>query len=213
MNPLKANLQIAKMRRNKIDISDAHELAKTHFKMACETTYILDDYYEQMRVMTRYYNEIDEEMILLKSRMHSILHLGFLELEKLITPSSALFLNVVQLYPHPSLLLGNSKTIIKNRLKANTRKNLSVTRAEMKAAILLEAAQNSYPAIKANDIRCDQVRDYAASIADLMEKKDALVKQMMVLSEGRKEYLIHRSIPGISESTAYRLIGEIRIFP
>lgn len=73
MNPLEANLQMATMRRNKTDISDAHELAKTHFKMERETTYIQDDYYEQMRALTRYYDEIDEEIILLKSRMHAIL--------------------------------------------------------------------------------------------------------------------------------------------
>lgn len=205
MNPLEANLQMAKMRRNKTDLSDA----QTHFKMERENTYIQDDYYEQMRAMTRYYNEIEGEIILLKSRMHAILHLSFPELEKLITPSSALFLNIVQLYPHPALLLAHSKTIIKNRLKANTRKNLSLVRAEAKAAILLEAAQNSYPAVKVNDIRCDQVRDYAARIGDLLEKKDSLVKQMAKLSEGRKEYLVYRSIPGIGDLTACRLIGEI----
>lgn len=33
MNPLEANLQMTSMRRHKTDISDAHELAKTHFKM------------------------------------------------------------------------------------------------------------------------------------------------------------------------------------
>jgi transposase len=33
MNPLEANLQMASMRRHKTDMSDAHELAKTHFKM------------------------------------------------------------------------------------------------------------------------------------------------------------------------------------
>ncbi|MFJ8357031.1 IS110 family transposase [Bacillus paramycoides] len=209
MNPLEANLQMATMRRNKTDISDAHELAKTHFKMERKTTYIQDDYYEQMRALTRYYDEIDEEIILLKSRMHAILQLSFPELEKLVTPSSALFLNIVQLYPHPTLLQAHSKTIIKNRLKGNTRKKLSLMRAEAKAITLLEAAENSYPAIKPTDIRCDQARDYAARIADLLEKKDALVKQMVELSEGRKEYLVFRSIPGIGDSTACRLIGEI----
>ncbi|MFF5997132.1 transposase, partial [Lysinibacillus sp. KU-BSD001] len=152
MNPLEANLQMAKMRRNKTDISDAHELAKTHFKMEREPTYVQDDYYEQMRALTRYYDEIDEEITLLKSRMHALLHSSFPELETLITPRSALFLNIVQLYPHPGILLAHSKTMIKNRLKANTRKNLSLARAEEKAQLLLEAAQNSYPAIKANDI-------------------------------------------------------------
>jgi transposase len=57
MNPLEANLQMASMRRHKTDISDAHELAKTHFKLERETTYVQNDYYEQMRrllvIMTR----------------------------------------------------------------------------------------------------------------------------------------------------------------
>ncbi|HWK22932.1 IS110 family transposase [Ureibacillus composti] len=209
MNPLEANLQMAKMRRHKTDMSDAHELAKTHFKMERESTYIQEEYYEQMRALTRYYDEIDEEMILLKSRMHSILQMSFPELEKLLTPNSALFLNIVQLYPHPALVLAHSKTIIKNRLKANTQKNLSLDRAEKKAITLLETAENSYPAIKATDVRCDQVRDYAARISALKEKKEALIKLMAELSKERKEYLVLRSIPGIGDSTACRIIGEM----
>jgi transposase len=200
---------MAKMRRHKTDISDAHEFAKKHFKMEREPTYIQDDYYEQMRALTRYDDEIDEEMILLKNRMHSILQLSFPELEKILTPNSALFLNIVQLYPHPTLVLAHSKTVIKNRLKANTRKNLSLERAEKKAIALLEAAQNSYPAIRSTDVRCEQVRDYANRIAELKDKKEALVQQMITLSKDRKEYIVLRSIPGIGDSTACRLIGEM----
>ena len=209
MNPLEANLQIASMRRHKTDMSDAHELAKSHFKMERKTTYVQDNYYEQMRAITRYYDEINEEIILLRNRMHAILHISFPELERLITPNSALFLNIVQLYPHPALLMAHSKTIIKNRLKSNTRKLLSLERAEKKAILLLEAAENSYPAIEPTDIRCDQVRDYARRIADLMEKKDQLVEQMVTMSEGRKEYKVLRSFPGIGDTTACRLIGEL----
>ncbi len=209
MNPLEANIQMASMRRHKTDISDAHELAKTHFKNDRKTTYVQEEYYEQMRAITRYYDEIDEEIILLRSRMHAILQLSFPELERHITPSSALFLNLVQLYPHPALLKEHSKTVIKNRLKSNIRKNLSLERAKKKAFELLEVAENSYPAIAPSAIRCHQVRDYARRIADLMEKKDQLVKQMAVMSEERKEYTVLRSIPGIGDTTACRLIGEL----
>lgn len=113
MNPLEANLQMASIRRHKTDSSDAHELAKTHYKVERETTYVQDTYYEQMRAITRYYDEVDKEIILLRSRMHAILHVSFPELEQLITPSSALFLNFVQLYPHPALLLGSQKQSLK----------------------------------------------------------------------------------------------------
>lgn len=209
MNPLEANLQMASMRRNKTDISDAHELAKSHFKMDREVTYVQDDYFEQMRALTRYYDEIDREVTVLRSRMHALLQLSFPELEKLITTRSALFLNTVQLYPHPALLLAHSKTVIKNRLKANTRKNLSLARAEEKAEVLLEAARNSYPAIQETDIRCEQIRDYAARMMDLMEKKDALIKQMVAMSKERLDYQVLRSIPGIGDTTACRVIGEL----
>ena len=209
MNPLEANLQMASMRRNKTDISDAHELAKSHFKMDREVTYVQDEYFEQMRALTRYYDEVDREVTVLRSRMHALLQLSFPELEKLITPRSALFLNTVQLYPHPALLLAHSKTVIKNRLKANTRKNLSLARAEAKAEVLLKAAQNSYPAIQETDIRCEQIRDYAARMMDLMEKKDALIKQMVAMSKERLDYQVLRSIPGIGDTTACRVIGEL----
>lgn len=99
MNPLEANLQMASMRRHKTDKSDAHELAKTHFKAEREYTYQQDEYYEQIRASTRYYDEVDAEITHLRSRMHAILQLSFPELEQLITPRSALFLNIVQLYP------------------------------------------------------------------------------------------------------------------
>lgn len=209
MNPLEANLQMTKMRRNKTDISDAHELAKTHYNMIREHTYQQGHYYEKMRTMTRYYDEITEEIILIQNRMQSILHLSFPELEQHMTLNSALFLNFVQLYPHPSLLLSDSKTIIKNRLINNTRKNLSSKRAENKAIELLEAAKNSYPAINSTDFRCNQVRDYASRIIDLFEKKTKIVQEMVSISESKKEYKILRSIPGIGEATACRLIGEL----
>ncbi|WP_040764935.1 transposase, partial [Ureibacillus thermosphaericus] len=37
----------------------------------------------------------------------------------------------------------------------------------------------------------------------------ALVQQMITLSKDRKEYIVLRSIPGIGDSTACRLIGEM----
>ena len=137
---------------------------------------------KQMRAMTRYYDELSSEMTHLYSRLHAILQLSFPELEKLFSKRSALFLNVVQLYSHPDHVLVCSKTVIRNRLKANTRKNLSLARAEEKGIALIEAAKEAYPAISKDDIRCEQVRDYAKRIADLKEKRDQLVQKMVKLS-------------------------------
>jgi transposase len=209
LSPLEANLQTASMRRHKTDQSDAHELAKSHFRVEREETYPEEYYYKQMRALTRYYDEVDSEISLLSSRMHAILQLSFPELERLFSKRSTLFLNIVQLYPHPDEVLACSKTVIRNRLKSNTRKNISLARAEVKGIALLEAAKDSYPAISKEDVRCEQVRDYAKRITDLKERKKQLIKQMVELSEERVEYQVLRSFPGIGETTAVRLIGEI----
>ncbi|WP_096186284.1 IS110 family RNA-guided transposase [Evansella halocellulosilytica] len=208
VSPLEANLQTASMRRHKTDKSDAHELAKSHFRIERSTTYQEDNYFKQMRALTRYYDELASEVTNLYSRMHAILQLSFPELEHLLSKRSALFLNIVQLYPHPEEVLACSKTVIRNRIKANTKKNISLTRAEAKALELLNAAIDSYPAISKEDIRCEQIRDYAKRITDLKEKKEQLIKQMVDLSKERIEYQVLLSFPGIGEATAVRLIGE-----
>ncbi|WP_246593679.1 IS110 family transposase [Evansella tamaricis] len=209
VSPLEANLQTASMRRHKTDISDAHGLAKSHFRTERSTTYQEENYYKQMRALTRYYDELDSEIISLYSRLHAILQLSFPELERLFSKRSALFLNVTQLFPHPDEVLACSKTVIRNKIKGNTKKNISLKRAEEKAIELLHAAQDSYPAISKDDVRCDQIRDYAIRITDLKAKKDMLIKQMVELSKDRIEYQVLLSFPGIGEVTAVRLIGEL----
>lgn len=86
-------------------------------------------------------------------------------------------------------MLACSKTVIRNRLKENTRKNLSLARAEKKGMSLIEAAKETYPAISKDDVRCDQVRDFAKRIADLKEKKERLVQDGRKIKE-KREYQI-----------------------
>lgn len=209
INPLEANLQMASMRRQKTDLSDAHELAKTHFKMERRKTHLPDDYYEQMRALTRYYEEIGKETTQLFSRLHAILQASFPGLESLFTTHSALFLNLVQCFPHPEEVLACSKAILRNRIKASTSKNLSLQQVEEKGLALEEMAHNSYPAISRTDVRCTQARDYAKRLGELLEKKKQLVKQMEELSKERIEYQILMSFPGIGKATAVRIIGEL----
>ncbi|WP_245308199.1 IS110 family transposase [Halalkalibacter urbisdiaboli] len=102
VSPLEANLKTSSMHRHKTDTSDAHkQLAKSHFQTERSTTYQEENYYKQMRALTRYYDELDSEMTNLYSRMHTILQLSFPAQESLLSKRSALFLNIAQLNPHP----------------------------------------------------------------------------------------------------------------
>ncbi|MFC4803299.1 IS110 family transposase [Neobacillus sp. GCM10023253] len=209
LNPLESKLQTASMRIHKTDKSDAHRLAQTHFTNERRTKKRQENYYNQMRALSRYYEELDDERTLVRGRMHSLLQLTFPELEKLFTQKSELFLNIVQLFPHPDSVKHLSKTVVRNRIIANTDKRLAPKAAEKKAIQLLEAAQDSYPAVDMNDIQCEQLKDYANRYLALLRKQKELIDLMVELSKERKEYRILLSVPGIGENTAVRLIGEL----
>ncbi|GAB6482278.1 hypothetical protein bcgnr5384_48580 [Bacillus cereus] len=50
---------------------------------------------------------------MIRSRIRKVIQLTFPELEKMFTSKSDLFLNFIQLFPHPDCVLSLSKTIKK----------------------------------------------------------------------------------------------------
>lgn len=209
LNPLESKLQTASMRMHKTDKSDAHRLAQSHFNTKRRVKKTQNNYFDQMRALSRYYHDLDEELKVIRGRMHTLLQLTFPELESLFTQKSELFLNILQLFPHADCVKQLSKTVVRNRLLANTDKKLAPKTAEKKAIQLIEAAQDSYPAVNQNDIQCEQLKDYAKRYLAILRKRGELIERMVVLSKERSEYQILTSIPGIGENTAVRLIGEI----
>ncbi|MEY8188266.1 IS110 family transposase [Peribacillus simplex] len=209
LNPLEAKKQCDALRIHKTDKSDAHQLALTHFSVSRRETNGTDTLFQQLKSLSRFYSELDDELSVTRSRMHKVIQLTFPELEKLFTIKSDLFLNIVQLFPHPDFVQGLSKTIIKNKIRANTNKNISGAMAEKKALTLIEASQQSYPAVSSSNVLCEQLRSYARRYQELLQQKKQCINDMVQLAEKRSEYKVILSFPGIGPNTAVRLIAEI----
>ncbi|WP_060206974.1 IS110 family transposase [Sporosarcina koreensis] len=209
LNPLEAKLQCDTLRIHKTDRSDAHQLALTHFTNNRRVKINSCDVYTQLKALSRHYSELDDELSVVRSRMHKVIQVTFPELERIFTSKSELFLNVAQLFPHPDIVLSYSKTIIKNRIIANTNKRISAKIAEEKAVELLKAAEQSYPAVSSTDVFCDQVIVYAKRYQELLHQKEQCIDKMATLAEGLEEYSLLLSIPGIATNTAVRLLAEI----
>lgn len=209
LNPLEAKIQTAAMRRQKTDISDAHELAKSHFRNTRPEAYVQAAYYEQMRALGRYCEDIEKEISQHHNRLHAFLQLSFPLLEQLFTKSSALFLNLVQLFPHPACLEEATIEALRDQILQATRKRMSRTEAEKKAVQLLAAAENTYAAIGPEDVRCQHVKHYAKRLLDLRNQKKEVIRQMVALSKGQAEFHVFTSFPGIGELTAVQLIAEL----
>ena len=210
INPLQAKLQMAtSMRRNKTDISDAHELAKSHFKAERYETYVQEEYFEQMRALGRYYDDLEKEIRQYSNRLHAFLQLSFPLLEKVFSKSSIQFLNIVQLYPHPDYLQGLSKEEIRNQVKQATRKNISLKEAEEKTEMLIAALEDSHSAIKVTDVRCQHLKQIAKRIVELKQQEKETIGQMVDLSKDRTDFQVLKSFPGIGAPTAVRIIAEL----
>ena len=85
LNPLEAKLQCDLLRIHKTDRSDAHQLALTHFTNNRRVEKDSDDVYRQLKGLSRHYSELDNELAVVRSRMHKVTQVTFPQLENIFT--------------------------------------------------------------------------------------------------------------------------------
>ena len=76
LNPLKARIQLNKFRRFKTDQADAKELANTQFIIKRSFSYQMDPVYSQLRDLSRFYQEINKDIVAHKNRLHKYPKVG-----------------------------------------------------------------------------------------------------------------------------------------
>lgn len=216
LNPLEAKKQCDGLRRNKTDRTDAHKLALSSLNFERKNKTVSDERYEQLKELSRFHEELVDELVTTKNKLHSVLQKTFPEIENSFSSKdSELFLNTIECFPHPELVLNHSKTVIRNILLKNTRKNLSKRQALKYAEKLINLAEESTPGVSENDSIIWKVNYLVNGIRRIKDTKEVLLKEMIGLSKDLPEYKILLSIPGIGELTAVRFIaeaGDIRRF-
>lgn len=210
LNPLQVHLETAQLRRVKNDKADAHKIALSTYQNEYRIMAHQDPIYAEIRELSRFIDQIDQDINIKRSKLLGLLQQTFPEIENLFTNRmSKLALNVVQLFPHPVLVLELSRTKIKNVLIRETNKKLSKAKGLKYADKLLKYAKNSYPAVTQNSALIDEVKYFCRLLIELTEQKEKLVKQIEKLSDQLPEFAILESVPGIGAQTAAQLIGEM----
>lgn len=168
------------------------------------------DIYNEIRDLSRFYQELEDEIKRTRMYLHNALQLTFPELERLfsnrITPYA---LTLIHLLPHPELVQESSKTKIKNLLIKSTTKKISENRAKQKASQIIEYAKESYPAVSSASIQTQKVQYYAQQLLHLFEEKDKISEQLITKAKQLSEFELLISFPGIGEISAALFIGEI----
>lgn len=212
LNPLAAKKQLEQgtLRSWKTDKHDAHKLAQVHQQNIRLKKIQQPSVYHEIRDLSRFYQEVEEDIKRTRMHLHNALQLSFPELERFfssrVTPYA---LTLINLFPHPDFVLQTSKTKVKNLLMKSTIKKISENRAKQKASDIMVYAQESYPAVSSTSVITQKVQYYAQQLLQLLQEKGNISKQMIEKAKTLFEFEILTSFPGIGEISASLFIGEI----
>ena len=210
LNPLEAKKQLDSLRVRKTDKIDAETLAISQFVLNRKPTYIQEEVYQELRDLSRFYQNLTEDIVRTKNRLHKVLQVTFPEMENILsTPTREQYWNLVMTFPYKDFVLELSKDELLEGIRQSTSKRISNKRVAYLAQKLAALANQSYCAVKKNFPILEEVRYYAKELLRLSEQRQAVLEQMVELAQPLPEYEILLSIPGIAETTATSMIGEL----
>ena len=210
LNPLEAKEQLDSLRVRKTDKIDAKTLAISQFVLNRKPTYIQEEVYQELRDLSRFYQNLTEDIVRTKNRLHKVLQVTFPEMENILsTPTREQYWNLVMTFPYKDFVLELSKDELLEGIRQSTSKRISNKRVAYLAQKLAALANQSYCAVKKNSPILEEVRYYAKELLRLSEQRQAVLEQMVELAQPLPEYEILLSIPGIAETTATSMIGEL----
>ena len=144
LNPLEAKKQLDSLRHRKTDKMDAENLARTQFVLNRKATYIQEEVYEQLRDLSRFYQNLTEDIVKSKNRLHRVLQVTFPGIEMaLSSPTGEQYWNFVILFPHPLFILEKSRDKLEEDIRQSTSKRISQKRVEALANKLIHLAESS----------------------------------------------------------------------
>ena len=210
LNPLEAKKQLDSLRVRKTDKIDAETLAISQFVLNRKPTYIQEEVYQELRDLSRFYQNLTEDIVRTKNRLHKVLQVTFPEMENILsTPTREQYWNLVMTFPYKDFVLELSKDELLEGIRQSTSKRISNKRVAYLAQKLAALANQSYCAVKKNSPILEEIRYYAKELLRLSEQRQAVLEQMVELAQPLPEYEILLSIPGIAETTATSMIGEL----
>ncbi len=210
LNPLEAKKQLDSLRVRKTDQIDAEKLAQSQFVLNRKPTYVQEEVYQELRDLSRFYQNLTEDIVRAKNRLHKVLQVTFPELETILsTPTGEQYGNLVVAFPCKDFVLDLSKDELSESIRQSTSKRISDKRVAYLAEKLIALANQSYCAVKKTSPMLEEVRYYAQELLRLSERRKAVLDQMVELAQPLPEYDILLSIPGIAETTATSIIGEL----
>lgn len=206
INPLLAKKEMDTLRTNKTDKLDAKKLAIIQIKNKYEFTAMDSSIYTELRFQHRYYQEINQDYVNAKNRLHKMLQLTFSEIEKLYSNKTVLFYKIIIEIPHASMIAGknNEEVFLMLQDLLSVDKQSHVRRVNK----LLELANKCAVATPINSVAVGQVVYWAKKVIELETVKNKIVEDMVSIASKLDEFEKISAIPGFGAVSTVGIIAE-----
>lgn len=126
LNPLAAKKQLDSLRVRKTDKIDAEKLAQSQFVLNRKPTDIQEEVYQELHDLSRFYQNLTEDIVRTKNRLHKVLQVTFPEIETLLSaPTGEHYWNLVMSFPSKDYVLALNASELENSVRLSTSKRIS----------------------------------------------------------------------------------------
>ena len=133
----------------KTDQIDAEKLAQSQFVLSRKPSYVQDEVYQNLRDLSRFYQNLTEDIVRAKNRLHKVLQVTFPELESILSaPTGQQYWNLVIAFPCKDFVLDLSNDELSKSIRQSTSKRISDKRVAYLGEKLTALANQSYCAVK-----------------------------------------------------------------
>lgn len=209
LNPLEAaKIRKSNLRSTKTDQKDCKNIASAYFLRDYRTHNMQDDVYVELQALNRYYGFLVQQLRMLKVQFRAVLDIVYPNFDKLYQdvygeiPMALLSGN-----PHPNSLLRKREETIAKQLKKNTshRENYCLNEAiriKEYVSTIQSGCQENSPEVRI-------LKDLTEELFNKEIQIEVHLETMIKKAGQNNLYHQLKTIPGIGENLAVRIIAEI----
>ena len=203
-------LLLAKTRKNdslrcpKTDKLDPKSIAKTYYSHSLHNSHKQETIYHELRELSRYYEDILVHIRKDKVAFRAQLDIVFPGYDDLYGPVA---LAVIEKYPHPEMLQKKKINTVSKVIQSKTchRQAVSDTMADK----AIEYSKTIYSGCDKDDIEVLILQRFIKKLKEDMAEAERTIGEMIKLAQELPDFSIIKSIPGIGDNLAARIIAEL----
>lgn len=210
INPLLS----AKTRKNdslrspKTDKLDPKSIAKTYYSHNLHNSHKPETIYHELRELSRYYEDILVHIRKDKVAFRAQLDIVFPGYDALYDDLyGPVALAVIEKYPHPEMLQKKKINTVSKVIQSKTchRQAVSDTMADK----AIEYSKTIYSGCDKDDIEVLILQRFIKKLNEDMAEAERTIGEMIKLAQELPDFSIIKSIPGIGDNLAARIIAEL----